>query len=314
MKFLSLLFALFLCSYSASSQIQLNITGTVVNAPGSTPVYITVIGTDSLDYIFTTIMTDADGAFSYSTPVVATSGNIVISLPCNGMIWQTQVLEWGAFMTSFSVVLTYCDPLPACNAEFWAWNDSLPTDSTQIDPYSVYIINISTGADLSYYWEFGDGSTSTEAYPQYYYAEPGTYTLCLTISNADCTDTQCLTFTMDENGVFDGGGAAMQGFYLNVVPEITLAINEVPASSVEMNLFPNPASENATLLIQSDISQTAVFDLVNMQGQKVYSVTKKLTSGNNQLNLNVNELAAGNYMLRMSLQNGHSDCIQIIKQ
>ncbi len=316
MKSLQLFIAVLLSSiaFNASSQIQLNITGSVVGAPGSISVYIQVIGNDSIDNIFTTIMTDADGSFSYSTPVVATSGSIIVSLPCNGMIWQTQVLEWGAFLTDFSVVLSYCDAPPACNAEFWAWNDSVPSDSVQIDPFNVYIINVSSGLDLSYNWDFGDGSSSTEAYPQHFYAEPGTYTICLTVSNSGCTDTQCLTFTVDENGVFDGGGAALQGFYLNIVPEMVLAVNDATTSAAEMILYPNPAADNATVFVKSNFAQTSVFELMNMQGQKVWSMSKKLVSGNNQLSLNLNDLAAGQYLLRMSTNNASSQCIQLIKQ
>lgn len=42
-----------------------------------------------------------------------------------------------------------------------------------------------------FYWDFGDGSTSTEEYPSHEYANPGTYivTLIATISNDECQDT-----------------------------------------------------------------------------------------------------------------------------
>ncbi|WP_141706506.1 PKD domain-containing protein, partial [Methanosarcina sp. A14] len=38
-------------------------------------------------------------------------------------------------------------------------------------------------------WDFGDGSTSTDANPAHTYAVAGTYTVNLTVSNADGSDT-----------------------------------------------------------------------------------------------------------------------------
>lgn len=45
------------------------------------------------------------------------------------------------------------------------------------------------GSGNSYLWEFGDGNTSTEAKPTYEFCEPGTYLVCLTLSN-DCGSAQ----------------------------------------------------------------------------------------------------------------------------
>jgi PKD repeat protein len=41
------------------------------------------------------------------------------------------------------------------------------------------------GAVASYYWEFGDGSTSEEQNPLYTYNEGGTYTVTLTVTDND---------------------------------------------------------------------------------------------------------------------------------
>ncbi len=56
------------------------------------------------------------------------------------------------------------------------------------------VINKSEMADF-YYWEFGDGNTSTEFEPVYYYEEPGLYDVSLSVyTNTDpqCTDTKIL--------------------------------------------------------------------------------------------------------------------------
>ncbi|MEM7346453.1 MAG: PKD domain-containing protein, partial [Chloroflexota bacterium] len=49
--------------------------------------------------------------------------------------------------------------------------------------------NGSTGSDLSYLWDFGDGSaTSTQQNPSHTYSEAGSYTVRLTVSNSIGTD------------------------------------------------------------------------------------------------------------------------------
>lgn len=81
----------------------------------------------------------------------------------------------------------------------------------------------------SWFWEFGDGGTSNAQNPVYFYSEPGTYTVTLTVcNNIDCktliqditftVDTDCVVENMPVNGeqvitgcsgtLYDSGGAA----------------------------------------------------------------------------------------------------------
>lgn len=48
-------------------------------------------------------------------------------------------------------------------------------------------------SNLSYFWNFGDGNSSTQVYPVHQYANPGTYLACLTVIDSanNCFDTYC---------------------------------------------------------------------------------------------------------------------------
>lgn len=59
----------------------------------------------------------------------------------------------------------------------------------------------STTSIVGYYWEFGDGNTSTEASPQHSYLDPGTYTVCLTTYGLDEAGACCLSKTCEEVNV-----------------------------------------------------------------------------------------------------------------
>lgn len=89
-----------------------------------------------------------------------------------------------------------------CNAP-----DSLPFDlvvSTFVDarvtpvdpgcfPYRVAFENMSTSAE-DYYWDFGDGNTSTDMHPEHEYASAGTYTVKLIIVDSSTCNIIDSTF------------------------------------------------------------------------------------------------------------------------
>ena len=61
---------------------------------------------------------------------------------------------------------------------------------TGIVPLSVNFSNTSTGDNLSWLWNFGDGGTSTQQSPTYTYQAIGNYTVLLTTTNNYGSDTK----------------------------------------------------------------------------------------------------------------------------
>ena len=57
-------------------------------------------------------------------------------------------------------------------------------------PLDVKFVDLSTNNPTSWYWEFGDGYTSTEQSPMYSYKSPGVYDVSLTATNADGLDQE----------------------------------------------------------------------------------------------------------------------------
>lgn len=68
-------------------------------------------------------------------------------------------------------------------------------------------INAST-ASASYFWDFGDGNTSTLAAPQNLYGKKGSYNVCLTASKASCKRTLCKTVVV-KDAAFDCASSFM---------------------------------------------------------------------------------------------------------
>ncbi len=62
---------------------------------------------------------------------------------------------------------------------------------------TVQLINLSSGSTPSYSWDFGDGTTSTSTNPSKTYANVGTYTIKLVVTNGNgCKDSISVNFTL----------------------------------------------------------------------------------------------------------------------
>lgn len=62
--------------------------------------------------------------------------------------------------------------------------------------FSYSFTDASTGSPSSWFWDFGDGATSTSQNASHTYTTPGTYTVCLTVTNSCGSDSTCSTLTV----------------------------------------------------------------------------------------------------------------------
>jgi PKD repeat protein len=65
--------------------------------------------------------------------------------------------------------------------------------TTGLEPLTVNFTDLSTHNPTSWQWDFGDSSTSTAQNPSHIYASHGTYTVSLTVSNANGSNTKTVT-------------------------------------------------------------------------------------------------------------------------
>ncbi len=81
---------------------------------------------------------------------------------------------------------TYCETVTIVFPPQSLWNADFPT------PLNVDFTDESLYDPTSWTWTFGDGNVSTVQNPSHTYASPGTYEVCLVVSNAEGTDTECM--------------------------------------------------------------------------------------------------------------------------
>jgi PKD repeat protein len=139
-------------------------------------------------------MAAADGTFNSPiegvTATVDTS-NLTVGRHIIFVRGQDTHGNWGAV----SAVFLDITPEVAPQASF---------TSTSPDPVGTVtsFTNTSTGAGLSYAWDFGDTHTSTAANPTHQYGAVGIYTVTLTVTNAAGSDTYTDTVEILPNTLY----------------------------------------------------------------------------------------------------------------
>lgn len=123
-------------------------------------------------------------------------------------------------------------------------------------------------------WVFGDGNTGQGTIVNHTYSSFGTYNAQCIIRNGCGSDT--LTQTVQ-----------------------VISVNEYSAVS-QLTVYPNPASQIVYLELNSKESQVVNLELITMDGRVAFRNQQSVIQGDNSIELNIGELPAGAYTLRLT--------------
>lgn len=143
--------------------------------------------------------------------------------------------------------------------------------------------NLSTNV-ITYAWKFGDGGNDNVQNPIYTYTTPGLFTVELITINGGCNDTD----------------------YIDIMVFNTTSINDLDGET-EFKLYPNPA--NDYIVIKTSKAES-------LSGINIYSLTGKLEKTvtlnqlQEELRVNVSNLAPGNYLMEFLPNNSGASAIQ----
>jgi hypothetical protein len=187
----------------------------------------------------------------------------------------------------------------SCQAGFVLWQDTL-----NLSTYYGY--NTSSGTSgMTYVWDFGDGSLSTLANPTHQYANPGIYTICLTITDVNCTSVYC-----DSAGVFKMMNPGMS--QLIILPNSNTGIQNISTIS-KIQVSPNPLTENSVLHFESEKADQIQLQIVDFSGRSIMEKAMEVTIGKNNFSIPAAELSRGIYFLRVTNMSGVNQAVKLVR-
>jgi len=242
---------------------------------------------DSIIYV----NTDIDGNFSAVLYVPSLSNNSrVFSFftNCKNIVKDTSLVVTDSVVTWNS---DYCPPCPStftvtycpCPDNFY-----LEIDTALIKSNTIL-------------WDFGDGTTSTGAFPTHNYSDRTLYRVCATVIDAKsrgvlCSHCQYLGY--DSTGHLVARKES-SGFTLSVIQKGTLGqLQDAPANTFEV--VQNPVGDNAGIEMYSDITANYNIRIFNSIGQLMKTFNQPVASGYSTFSLDVSNLKQGIYFMNIT--------------
>ncbi|MCH8319125.1 MAG: PKD domain-containing protein [Bacteroidetes bacterium] len=247
----------------------------------SVPANCSVSIYDSAGIALYAIITQGTVPFTYFWDSGETTQSITPAVPGQYCVTITD-------NTGCSATACYQFGSGVCSAYFFPYIDSIQANV-------LYLIENSVGNNLTYLWDFGDGSTSTQQTPTHTYNSFGTYNICLTVNDSigGCVDIFCMLVQLDSiNKTF-------LGYSVIVVPDpfgTFTGINNEENNYAETKIYPNPASSKVYLEL-TGWGASATITMFNAIGQVLSREVISLNPGKNTVELDLINYHKGFYFL-----------------
>ena len=189
---------------------------------------------------------------------------------------KKHLLSLGFIAISGVASSQFCDFSAAFTVKF-VENNYVQFLPDTLDPY------------LDYYWDFGNGNVSYSIHPGNQYFFPGIHTVCLTVSNVNCSTTDCAN--MDLNTA-------------TIKPVKTSALAFVETS-------PNPFLKELSLTFSA--SGTYGIVLMDLSGRSIFKKSLIADSGQTLvIRDKVESLPQGIYLLELN-HKGEKEVRRLVK-
>lgn len=172
---------------------------------------------------------------------------------------------------------------------------------------TIYIVNQSVGNNLSYNWDFNNGSYSYEENPTT--TLPGNsyyHYVCLDIYSTDSCEASFCDSIIPQGNFSNYNILALVGY---------TGINQIESSSIVVdNIYPNPTSDNSFINLNSINNSTITINIVTLSGELISRELRSLSIGENNLQLNTQNLTSGIYFVSLIDEKGFDTNLKLIKK
>lgn len=238
------------------------------------------------------------------------NNSITFSYPSDGTYDYKYVVYDSVTLCSDSLVgtlvVTGVIPPSNCSASFTLFQDTL--NASQYYCWNTAVNSTGGTSGLDYLWDFGDGSTSTQAYPTHTYGSLGDFILCLTITEPinGCVSVYCDTVAVIVKA---------SGTTINVLPPGANVGLEEQAIFSSITVYPNPSDGNFTLNLESKRNSVIELQIVSVSGQVLFMSDENLSVGTNEIEISKPDLSNGLYLIQLSdPETGAIEIVRFIKK
>ena len=152
--------------------------------------------------------------------------------------------------------------------------------NSSLAPHSVQFTDLTSMNPTSWTWSFGDGSISDEQNPSHTYEINGNFTVTLTASNSEETNTK---------------------IRINYICVGVAGVEEYSALS-DCNIVPNPIASSANISLNLKTSGLLSINLLDITGKTVKTVYRQYQQkGNFEVELNIDDLKNGIYFVNTNI-------------
>jgi hypothetical protein len=196
---------------------------------------------------------------------------------------------------------------PNCISSFQVNFDTLS------NTFVLTIPNTVLSQATAYNWDFGDGTFSTQQYPNHNYLIDSIYNVCLTVYSIQGDScTYCHIIGKD----YQGHIIKSAGFNLNVKGQSNIGVNEIINEKTELMVYPNPVNNvlicKYANLLMNTIEITDVLGRVMLRNEA--SIQQINNSSTQQISIHVAELPHGVYFIKATDEKGNVKNAKFVKE
>jgi chitodextrinase len=199
---------------------------------------------------------------------------------------------------------SFCVDLGWWNNNPWNWFDSTCTAYFEVYQDSgannfFYFIDFSLGNSLYYTWDFGNGTVINDPFPFVTLSAPGTYNVCLTITDtlSGCQDVYCDTLVLDSQGNVQKAGTTVYAAVVGTAKPASLVASSKDLKKEALSsviVYPNPA--NDYIFVNAESNENLRVDIYDIEGRLLNT---EIVRGGNQ-KIDVQNLPEGLYLVKVS--------------
>ncbi|MCD4792525.1 MAG: PKD domain-containing protein [Bacteroidales bacterium] len=209
----------------------------------------------------------------------------------------------GVYETSLTVITENCEstfPLELNVYENSQSGDSLmPLFYPEVAGDIVLFHNLTRGNADSWFWDFGDGTSSTQHSPEHSYAVPGIHEVAFSAYKGTTVNTIVIRFsTAVEKAGNSGKGIEYAYYYPGGISNVEII------ESLSFSVYPNPANDRLTIICSNEKAKLQIYDIT---GRLV------LEEKNANSEINIERLPAGLYLLKI-IDKNISGTVKFIKE